>query len=201
MIKNIVFDLGNVILYDKPSSILNNILVSNEDKKIIEENFFKDFTDLDLGNITLKDHLNNCGLNSILNEELKEILLNYYKYRQFNNDIISLMNTLKDNGYGIYILSNNNKETSEYLKKLPVFECIDGWIVSCDLHITKPNEEIYLKLFETYNINPNECFFIDDSKMNIEAARKLGMNGHIFNPKENGIEELIIEMKKSNVKC
>lgn len=201
MIKNIIFDLGNVILYDRPASVLNNISISSKDCKIIEDSFFKDFTELDLGNITLEEHLNNCGLDSVLSEKFREILLNYYKYRIFNDDIIDLMNTLKTNGYGIYIFSNNNKETSEYLKGLPMFEYVDGWLFSCDYHIGKPNKEIYYKLFEIYSLNPAECFFVDDSKKNIEEAKKLGMNGYVLNLQKEGIEALIADMKNHNIKC
>lgn len=200
MIKNIIFDLGNVLLCDTPSSILNNLDISSETRKIIEDSFFKDFRDLDLGNITLKEHLNNCGLNTILTDEQKEILLNYYKYRAFNNELIELMHRLNDNEYDIYILSNNNKETFTYLKELPIFRCVKGWIMSCDFHLVKPNKELYLKLLNKYNLNAKECFFIDDSTKNIEVAKKLGMNGHIFNYKEEGTEGLIKELKENNVK-
>ena len=106
------------------------------------------------------------------------------------------MNKLKHNNYKIFILSNNNKETYEYLKQLPVFECVDGWAVSCDYHITKPNKEIYVKLFETFNIKPEECYFIDDNKENIETGKMLGMKGFVLN---KNIDELIDSMKENKI--
>lgn len=201
MIKNIVFDLGNVILKDNPSSVLDNIQINNREQKFIEDNFFGHLSELDLGKITLEDHLNNCGLNFMLDEKLHTILLNYYKYRSFNTEIINLMHSLKGNNYGIYILSNNNKETANYLQKLPIFQCVNGWIISCDYNVVKPNKDIYIKLFEKYNLNPKECFFIDDNRENIEASRILGMDGHILNLKSEGIKELIKDMKKNNINC
>ena len=171
MIKNIVFDLGNVILKDTPSVVLENSKISYENCQIIKSRFFDNWNELDLGNETLKEHLNNCGFDFHVDENIREILLNYYKYRPFNNEIIELMNNLKSNKYNIFILSNNNKETYEYLKKLPIFKSVDGWIVSCDYHIMKPNKEIYIKLFRTFNIIPEECFFIDDKEENINVAK------------------------------
>ncbi len=125
--------------------------------------------------------------------------MNYYKYRPFNNEMIELMNKLKHNNYKIFILSNNNKETCEYLKQLPMFERIDGWIVSCDYHIVKPNKEIYVKLFNTFNIKPDECFFIDDNKKNVEIGVMLGMQGFTFKYSNNNIDELISYMKQNNI--
>ena len=157
MIKNIIFDLGNVILKDTPSVVLENLKISDEIYKIIKCKFFDNWNKLDLGKETLKEHLDNCGIDFTIDDEIREVLLNYYKYRPFNNEVIELMNNLKNNEYNIFILSNNNKEAYEYLIKLPIFKSVDGWIMSCDYHIIKPNKEIYIKLFEAFNIKPAEC--------------------------------------------
>lgn len=201
MIKNIVFDLGNVILKDSPSIVLENLDLPNEDKQKIKEKFFDDWEDVDLGKETLEEHLNNCGLDlSAINNNIKEILLNYYKYRPFNNEIIELMHVLKEKKYKIYILSNNNKEVFEYLKKLPQFQCVDGWIVSCDYNMVKPNRELYIKLFDKFNIKPEECFFIDDKKENIETAELLGMQGCVLDIKNKGLEILSEKLRDNTIK-
>ena len=200
MIKNIVFDLGNVILKDTPSIILENLDLTNEDKQKIKEKFFDNWEDVDLGKETLKEHLNNCGLDlSTINNNIKEILLDYYKYRPFNNEIIELMHVLKEKKYKIYILSNNNKEAFEYLKKLPQFQCVDVWIVSSDYNMVKPNRELYIKLFDKFNIKPEECFFIDDKKENIDAAELLGMQGCVLDIKNKGLEILSEKLRDNNI--
>lgn len=199
MIKNIVFDLGNVILKDKPSVVLNNIKINNEECEIIKNTFFSNWDELDLGNVTIEEHLENCNM-PINIEKFKEILIEYYKYRAFNEEVVKLMKELKKNNYKIYILSNNNKQAYEYLLKLPIFKCVDGWVVSCDHHIMKPNKKLYEILFDTYNLNPAESFFIDDKKENIHMARILGMNGYVLDYKRDGINELIKNMKENNIK-
>ena len=199
MIKNIVFDLGNVILKDSPSVVLENSKISYENCQTIKSRFFDNWNELDLGNETLKEHLDNCGLDFHADENIREILLNYYKYRPFNNEIIELMNNLKSNKYNIFILSNNNKESYEYLKKLPIFKSVDGWIVSCDYHIVKPNKEIYIKLFQTFNIIPEECFFIDDKEENINIAKTLGMKGFTLDVKNHGLDKLNEKLKENNI--
>ena len=199
MIKNIVFDLGNVILKDSPSIVLENSKISNENYQIIKNRFFNNWNELDLGNETLKEHFDNCGFDFYVDENIKEILLNYYKYRPFNNEIIELMNNLKSNKYNIFILSNNNKEAYEYLKKLPIFKSVDGWVVSCDYHITKPNKEIYIKLFQAFNIRPEECFFIDDKEENVNIAKTLVMKGFALDIKNHGMDKLNKSLKENNI--
>lgn len=199
MIKNIVFDLGNVILKDSPSIVLENSKELDKSCLIIKKKFFDNWNELDLGNETLEEHLNNCELDFPIDKSLRETLLNYYKYRPFNNEVIELMNNLKNNKYNIFILSNNNKEAYEYLIKLPIFKSVDGWIVSCDYHIIKPNKEIYIKLFETFNIKPEECFFIDDKDENINVAKTLGMKGFTLDIKNQGIDKLIENLKENNI--
>lgn len=189
MIKNIIFDLGNVILKDKPSVVLNKIKISSEERSLIEN-------ELVLVNITLEEHLQKCNISIKLKEKLKETLTRYYKYRDFNVEVIELMNNLKNDGYQIYVLSNNNKQAYEYLLKLPMLQCIDGWIMSCDYHIMKPNSRLYEILFDKYNLLAKESYFIDDKKENIEKAKMLGMNGYILDHKSDGVNELIKDMKK-----
>ncbi len=196
MIKNIVFDLGNVLLKDTPSIILEDMKLPNEIRKNIKSKFFDNWNCINLGEETIKEHFNNCKFNFALDESVREILLNYYIYRPFNNEMIELMNKLKHNNYKIFILSNNNKETYEYLKQLPMFQCIDGWIVSCDYHIIKPNKEIYVKLFENFNIKAEESFFIDDKIENVEVGKTFGMKGFVF---DNNIDDLITNIKEHNI--
>ena len=52
----------------------------------------------------------------------------------------------------------------------------DGGIISYKENLLKPEAEIYIKLLDTYNLNAEECLFIDDTLVNIEAANKLGIN-------------------------
>lgn len=195
MIKNIVFDLGNVILKGSPNIVLEQIKTDKKQYESIKNNFFNDWKALDLGESTLRKKLEKCKFDFEIDSEIEEKLLRYYKYRPFNTEVLELINELKEKGYKIYILSNNNKEAEEYLLELPDFKAFDGWIFSCDYQIMKPDPKIYNILFETYNLKPEECFFIDDSIKNIEIGSKLGMAGFVLDYENIGIAELRKELK------
>ncbi len=195
MIKNIVFDLGNVILKGSPNIVLEQIKIDKKQYESIKNDFFNDWKSLDLGESTLREQLEKCKFDFEIDSEIEEKLLHYYKYRPFNVEILELIKELKNKGYKIYILSNNNKEAEKYLLEIPDFKAFDGWIFSCDYQIMKPDPKIYNILFETYNLKPEECFFIDDSRKNIETGNKLGMAGFVLDCEHNGIAELRKELK------
>lgn len=195
MIKNIVFDFGNVILKGSPNIVLEQIKIDKKQYESIKNDFFNDWKSLDLGESTLREQLEKCKFDFEIDSEIEEKLLHYYKYRPFNVEILELIKELKNKGYKIYILSNNNKEAEKYLLEIPDFKAFDGWIFSCDYQIMKPDPKIYNILFETYNLKPEECFFIDDSRKNIETGNKLGMAGFVLDCEHNGIAELRKELK------
>ncbi|MBR2744502.1 MAG: HAD-IA family hydrolase [Clostridia bacterium] len=199
MIKNIIFDLGNVVFEGKSSSVLKKLNASEEVIEEIRAKFFKNYTNLDLGDETLEQHFYNSGLSVEEDEYIKDFLINYYKYRNMNVGIVELIHKLKEQDYGVYVLSNNNKEASQYIMGLPELQCIDGWVISCDCHSKKPDEKIYFTLFEKYNLKPDECFFVDDKEHNIKAGELLGMKGHVLNYEEDGAEELIKDLKQNGV--
>lgn len=202
MIKNIVFDLGNVILMDKPINSLDCLGLSEEDYECIKVNYFWKWKEMDEGRMTLKEHFLSSDIPDRLknDERILERATNYYKYRPFNEEVIDLIEKLRKNGYKIYVLSNNNHETFKYLLTTKLKDLIDEWIVSCDYHIGKPMPEFYNVLFTKCNILPEESFFVDDRENNIQAGKALGMKGHIFNYREDGIQKLVEDLKKNNVK-
>ena len=195
IIKNIVFDLGGVILKEKPISILND---KNIDTKIYNElrRFFDNWIDLDLGKETLEEKYNQCNFSSEIEKKYKKILLECYKSRKINMQIISLINSLKENNYMLYILSDNNKETYEYYRNNDLFKCFDGWVLSCEYNTVKKDGTLFEILLKKYNLNANECYFIDDNIINIEVAKKYGIKSYLF--KENDDIDLLYNDMRNN---
>ena len=69
---------------------------------------------------------------------------------------------------------------SLYFDRIPGSECFDGRIVSADWKLLKPQPEIYETLLREFRLKPEECFFIDDLSVNVEGARRAGLDGAVF---------------------
>ncbi len=79
--------------------------------------------------------------------------------------------------YDLYGLTNWSQETFPYTyDKYPFFSLFKGIIVSGEEKLIKPDPKIFKRLLEKYELNANECFFIDDNNDNIKAALDLGFN-------------------------
>ena len=104
---------------------------------------------------------------------------------------IPWLQELKSKGYGVYYLSNFSKkaevECSVCLNFLPY---MDGGILSYQEKLIKPDPAIYTLLLERYGLMAEESVFLDDTLANVEAARKLGIHGIWFQTKEQAEEEL-----------
>ena len=201
MIKNIVFDMGNVIIDFNPKEIVNNYTKNNEDKKILLDIVFygQEWLDLDRGTLELPDAIKQIRekLPINLKDTGEKILKTWTEYISEDDKMKNLMKDLKKKGYNTYILSNAPYNMFKYLSNSEIPTLVDGMVISCEEKTSKPEEEIYNRLFTRFNLKPEESFFIDDREPNIKASKKLGMDGHIYDM--NNIEDLISDLKKHEI--
>jgi FMN phosphatase YigB (HAD superfamily) len=96
---------------------------------------------------------------------------------------VTLARLCKKHGYRVYLLSNMDSELIPLVaKRYPaIFDLFDGKIISADVHLLKPEKEIYAHLINTYNLSPERCYFIDDQVENIRGAQSMGINGILCN--------------------
>lgn len=196
MIKNIVFDLGMVLINFNPKEFLE---INNYEKKdeIMEYIFgHEDWLKLDRGTLTekeLAEKLDKSG--SFIYDEVMDIM----KVRKdimvpfdFNK---AIPKELKEKGYNLYILSNFPKVPFEEIRERDeFFKYFDGAIVSAYVKHLKPEKAIYESLLVDYSLNPEETIFIDDKLDNIISAEKLGISGvHLKTPES--LKEKLKELK------
>ena len=87
------------------------------------------------------------------------------------------MKQLKEKGYKIFILSNTGVKMAERLKTASnVFNIVDGYILSNEVHQVKPYPSIFQSLLTKYRLKPDECIFIDDNSKNVKTAERLGIH-------------------------
>lgn len=201
MIKNVVFDFGNVLAEWNEDKIVTNYTENNEEQEILKKVIFKsdEWFKLDGGSMTYQEVIPvfKEKLPDNLKGKVEEIMSTWYEKMSINKETCDLIKKLKENDYKVYLLSNTHVSVYEYIKNLDVAKYFDGFLISAIEKMMKPNEEIYYRLFEKFELLPEECFFIDDNEKNIMVSRKCGMEGHVFDM--NNFQSLLDELKKYGV--
>ena len=185
MIKNIILDMGNVLLDFNPDISLQKFIDNKSDQELIRQELFlgPEWIRGDLGEITNSQRFDSVSkrIPTRLHYALKQCVEHWDICMEPIPGAKEFCSYIKEKGYGIYILSNACNKFYEYFPKnfLPL-EYFDGVVVSSDIHIIKPNPHIYEHLLQTYDLKAEECLFIDDRAENVEAARQVGMPAEVF---------------------
>lgn len=188
MIKNIIFDLGNVLLNYDPEEYLKTKITDTDKISEVYTDIFKskEWALLDKGTITQNEAIDIIINRDIKNEKyIKLAFDNWYELLTPIEGTVEILNELKNAQYKIYFLSNFHalafeKVTSWY----GFFKLFDGGVASFKDNLLKPEKEIYKTLLERYDLDPKESVFIDDTQVNIEGAAKLNINTILFKSPE-----------------
>jgi len=181
MIKNIVFDIGGVLLKFNPENYLDYFNYSGEKVKALRKNIFTSpmWKEYLKGTITTDDFKNELiTANPTFKKDILDILdVDNLTYLMPPMDAsITFLNNMLKQGYKIYILSNINDGTLKYFKdNFDIDSKVYGAIYSCQVGILKPDKAIFNLLLEKYDLVPAETLFLDDTKKNIDTAAELGI--------------------------
>ena len=185
MYKNILFDMGNVIMDFSPDYILS---MYTKDVKLI--NFLKykilytvawarsdkdELTEEGIYDETIK------GLDEKYHSIAKEVIYGWYNYKTESKEIYELMKELKNKGYRLFLCSNAAESFHKYEDKIEAFKLLEAKVVSADIRQVKPDKEFFEYLLNTYRLKPEECFFIDDLAVNVKGAYECGIDGYQYN--------------------
>jgi putative hydrolase of the HAD superfamily len=184
MIKNIIFDMGGVIISFTPKETLKRYFPDDGDSDMIYDVLFNQnlWGEMDRGTKTAAEVAHEACrlLPERLRERLTRLILNWWDEMPPIPEMCDFIAGLKAKGFGIYLLSNTPCEIYERMDDIPAFKYFDGIIASCDWKRVKPDPEIYRILFRKFSLLPEECFFIDDMQTNIDGAASVGMKGHCY---------------------
>lgn len=187
--KNIIFDLGGVILKGKAKDILNKLDTTEEEYNELIK-FFDNWNDMDITNMSIEEKFDSYNFSENTKSKYKDVLLKYYELRDLNTNLINLIKALKKNNR-VYILSDNNKAASLYYKKL--LNNLDGYVFSYEYKTIKKDGKLFDIFLDKYKLDPKDCYFVDDTEENILVANSRGINGILY--KQND-EELIEYFKE-----
>lgn len=182
MIKNIVFDFGDVIAKFCPEQIAG-AFVGGEDRKLVTDVVFREeWRELDEGTKDYGEYIAETKemLPERLGETLDRLFRDWYRELPYVDGVCEMVQSLKGKGYRLYILSN---ASAYFAQKSSYFELtreFDGIVFSGVIKMAKPEDGIYRYLFETFGLKPEECLFIDDREDNIEAGKRNGIMESCF---------------------
>lgn len=187
-VDTVIFDLGNVLVQWSPANLYRKIF--KEEKEV----------DYFLSNVaTMAWHTQQDAGRSP--EEGTEALVKkhpdwehpirafYARWEEmFSGPIegsVQILKELKESGVKLFALSNWNAELyNRTLNDFPFLQWFDGKVLSGEVKMKKPDENIYNELLQRYRIHPSQALFVDDSEKNVETAHKLGIRSHRFTTPE-----------------
>ncbi len=202
-IRNIVFDMGNVMIrFDPAAFIERENITEDEDRRIILNELFQsvEWAQMDSGILT--EETAEPLIMKRIPEHLKAVVRNLLYNWAIPGDEIEGMKelaaSLKDAGYRIYLLSNASAAQHRYWPLVPASILFDGKLISCDVKVVKPTWEIYHLFTEKFGLNPEECLFIDDAPANVAAAVACGWQGIVFHGDAGELRE---KLRQAGIRC
>ena len=178
--KYFVFDLGGVLSVP----MVSKKLYEQIKWKVSYEEFLDKFNNSEesikvhKGEISTKEffeYLKRYMDDNITLDEFKNIYVNNNK---FFNDTIEIIKKLKNLGYKVYLLSNLKEIDYEKFIKHFDISIFDELFLSFKLGMLKPNDDIYQYVINKLNTKPENIYFFDDNKENVEGAIKNGINAY-----------------------
>ena len=204
--KNIIFDLGAVMVDWNPLAIAQQFTSDPEFQQSIIQNLFlhENWIDFDNGKISeallIRQAAERLKLSS---DQTQQLMLDAKESLHAKTEMVDLLQLAKTTGLKTYCLSNLSHEWFAYLShRHNFFQLFDGKVISAQEGMGKPNIEIYQTLLTRYNVNRANTLFIDDRSDNTQAATSLGINCITFEHSKQNLMDIrsFILTKQQNKK-
>lgn len=203
MIRNIIFDVGKVLVSYEPEAYMRNLGLDEAARAAVNQAMFENplWDQSDKGVMSPEEFLEAFIAGAPEYEsEIRKIHNTVGNTVELLPYVMNWIGELKERGYGIYILSNYAENMwNQTRAKLKFLSLVDGAVFSYTCKMLKPEKEIYLYLCEKYELNPEECVFIDDRQVNIEGGQNVGIQGILFENYEQAkvrLDELLSFQKE-----
>ena len=198
MIKNIIFDMGNVLIKFDRSIFLDRIGVTGEDREILLREVFLsiEWSMMDRGSLTEEQAMERMcrRVPERLHKAVRALTSEWDRPILPIDGVEELVRELKSKGYHLYLVSNASYRQHEYWPLIPGYECFEDTVISADVKLIKPQPEIYLYAMYKFGIRPVESVFIDDAGPNVEGAVYSGLHGIVFHGDTGELREKLREL-------
>ena len=184
MIKNILFDMGQVLIRFDQKYFIKRLGIEDVDLDLLLRQVYRsvEWVQMDRGTLREEDAFRSISkrLPERLHDAAWKLICMWDRPILEVAGMYELVEELKGLGYGIYLLSNASVRQHDYWPRIPASRFFDGKLISADVHVIKPQPEIYRLCLEKFGLQAEECFFIDDAPANIEGALCCGIAGAVF---------------------
>jgi len=182
MIKGIIFDAGDVTLFNRP--VLQDIL---KEFDLRREDVIKEYRSLikrlNTGKITEKEFWRLFKRKFNITKPTPRpspFVKHWGPHAVEKSDVIKIVSQLKRDGYKIGLLSSTIPPHARHMRKIHFLDNFDVTVLSCEVGMNKPSQKIYRLTAGRLGISPKEAVFIDNREDFVEAAKKIGMKGIVF---------------------
>lgn len=196
MIKNVIFDFGQVLIHFDPKYMVERYVKDEADSKLLQEVIFDRlyWDKLDAGTISDDAVVESCKqrLPQRLHNAVVDIYYNWiYNIPEIDGmrDVIAFVK--EKLCARTFLLSNICTYFAELADEISILKELEGCVYSAVCGYTKPSKEIFEHICNKYNLIPSETLFIDDSKKNIDGAIAYGINGYLFDGDAKKLKEYL----------
>lgn len=185
MIKQILFDCGGVLAQMQLRDVMLKISGSEDVANYFIRNIWSKgspWLRFDKGEISISEVVVELKkfMPEICPTYVEEIVNNWFDGLPIMDGMEEIVDALHEQGYPCYLLSNFDERFEELCERIPVLKKLDGVVVSYRVHMLKPDPAIYQHTAETFGFELEETLFVDDTIVNIESAKKIGLEGYLF---------------------
>ena len=196
MIKNVVFDFGQVLVHFVPEYMVRQYACDDEDVKLLSEVIFDRlyWDRLDLGTITDEETIRLCRerLPEHLWEVAEKIHWNWIYNIPEIDGMYDLVKYLKEkHGVRLFVLSNISHYFADHSGEMRIFELFDGAVFSSRVGVCKPDHKIFAHVCEKFGIKAEETVFVDDNANNISSSNDFGLKGYLFDGNSQKLKEYL----------
>ena len=185
MIKNVVFDFGQVLVHFIPAYMVGKFVQDGQDSELLQQVVFDRlyWDKLDAGTITDEEVL--TAIKARIPERLwrvsEEIYTRWIENIPEIDGMRELVGYIKEKyGVRLFLLSNISEYFAEHADEIDMLKLLDKCIFSAVCRRVKPNREIFEYLCSSCGIEAEETVFVDDNEKNICGAEAYGIRGYLF---------------------
>jgi putative hydrolase of the HAD superfamily len=193
MIKNIIFDLGGVVFKEDWSKLNEEMIENYRISILVRSEYGKEINNLydqtTLGKKDISELFKLLCKKSDVSKICQFYKDAYSRNKLLNRSLIKFIESLRKKYYLICLTDTNRLHLMSH-KEQGITKLFDKCFTSFDLKGRKQQKETFLKVLKNLSINPKETLFIDDSQINLNIAKSIGINTILFNDTKETINKI-----------